>query len=501
MDKISKKKSKKAVHIKEIKKSHMTDNIKETENNAETPEAEQTPDLDSTQVVRINLSDLRAAEEKFAKSEKTQESDETENTTEADITADESSDEEDKVPDIYIMPEPEIKHDKKSKKRKNRKKDKSSKPGKRRMSVANIIFRIVLLLIAVGLVFWGIKALISLSVQLKPEIVENAVVKEIPVTTTGTLAYDGFQRGVIVANNGSVSYYNSKAELLWEQAGFDGSPVIDVCGRYALVSYTGTPNALLFNGPGAIPITGNGNIVTACVNENGYFALVMTEEGYKNQIVVFDNNGQVIYRWHSAENYITCVSVAPDNEGMTASTVNFSGNSFAGSVLVFDFAQDKPYTGSIENDNLVMDIEYVSDNRIVVIGDSFTSYYKTNGTKISDIDYKGKKLTTFDVCRDGHTILCFSKDDSVMSNSDVYSYTSKGKQMGHFETDGRGLSVSCNEGHILIARERQFDILSEKCKKESTKAVVKDIKNSVLFDKGRYAFSISGNSAQVIKVR
>ena len=372
---------------------------------------------------------------------------------------------------------------------------------RRRMSVANIIFRVILLIAAIAIVVFGIKALISLSLSLEPDTVENAIVEEIPLTTTGTLAYSKFQRGVIVANSGNVSYYNSKAELLWEQPAFDGSPVIDVGGRYALVSYTGTPNALLFNGPDALPVTGTGKIVSACVNDNGYFALVMTEDGYKNQIVVFDNNGHVIYRWHSAENYITCVAVSPDNRGMTASTVNFGGSAFAGSVLIFDFSQDKPYTGQIEDDNLIMDIEYVKNNRVVVIGDQSSAYYKTNGTKISGIDYQGKKLTTFDVCDDGHTILCFAKDDSVMSNSDVYSYTSKGKQLGHFETEGRGLSVSCSDGHILVARERQFDILSEKCKKESTKAVVKDIKNSVLFDKGKYAFAVSGNSAQIIKVR
>lgn len=379
--------------------------------------------------------------------------------------------------------------------------DKKPKRKKRRMTLPNIILRVVLLVIVLAIAFFCIKALVSLSINLEPETVKNAETKEISVTTTGTLAYDRFQKGVIVANGGNISYYNSKAEVLWERNAFDGSPIIDVCGRYALVSYTGTPNALLFTGSNAIPVTVNGKIVTACVNENGYFALVMTEEGYKNQIVVFDNKANVIYRWHSAENYVTSVAISPDNKSMTASTVGFANNGFTGTVLIFDFAQDKPNTGQQENDNLIMDIEYVSDKRIAVIGDQTTTYYKTNGKKIADIDYQGKKLTTFDVCDDGHTILCFAKDDSVMSNSDVYSYTSKGKQIGHYETNGRALSISSSDGHILVSRERQFDILSEKCKKEATMAVVKDIKNSVLFDKGRYAFAVSGNSAQIIKVR
>lgn len=324
--------------------------------------------------------------------------------------------------------------------------------------------------------------------------------EEIAMTSSGTLAYTRFQRGVLVANSGTVSYHNSKNDVVWEKAGYDGSPIIKGAGKYALVSYVGTPNALLFTGSDAVSVTGTGNIVSSCVNENGYFALVMTEDGYKNQIVAFDNNGNVIYRWHSAENYVTCVAISPDNKNMIASTIGFADNSFSGGVMIFDFAQEKPYAGQQESENVIMAINFVNPNRFVVIGDSGTSYYKTNGTKIKDIDYGGRKLTTFDVCDDGQTILCFAKDDSAMSNSDIYAYTSKGREKGHFETEGRALSISCCEGKVLVARENAYDLLNENCHWMRTIPVVKDIKNSVLFDRGRYSFVISGNTARVIRV-
>ena len=87
-----------------------------------------------------------------------------------------------------------------------------------------------------------------------------------------------------------------------------------------------------------------------------------------------------------------------------------------------------------------------------------------------------------------------------MSNSDIYSYSKGGRQRGHFETEGKALSISCDGGKILIARERVFDVLNEYCIKKSGVTVLKDIKNSVLFDNGNYAFVISGNTLRVIKV-
>lgn len=384
-----------------------------------------------------------------------------------------------------------------------KKRDRKGKPQikKRRVSVGTVILRVILLAIVGLIIFFGVKGVRYLMESSSFNSVKKAQTKEISITTTGTLAYAGYQKGVLVANNGMINYYNSGGDELWSAEGFDGSPVIDVNGRYALITYTNTPNAVLLSGSEGKNVTGTGNITTACVNKNGYFALVMTEEGYKNQIVVFDNYGEVIYRWHSAENYVTSVAISPDNKKMTIATVGIGDSLIESSVLMFDFNQNKPHAGQQQDGNLIMDLEYSGRNRIVAIGDKNTTYYKSNGSKVNEIDYQGKKLTTFDVCEDGHTILCFAQDDAATSNSDVYSYNSKGKQIGHYETQGRVFAISSSDRHILVAREREFDLLSEKCKKRVTRSVVKDIKNSILFDGYDYAFAVSGNTAQIINVK
>ena len=372
---------------------------------------------------------------------------------------------------------------------------------KKKINYSKIIGYLVILAVAGLVVFGVVKGANFLIGYVSSSLEAASPAKEITINSTGSLAYEKFQKGVLIANEGTSAYHNSKNDVVWEKAAFSGSPVIKTNDRYALVSYTGTPNALLVNGPDTIPVTGNGKIVTSCINKNGYFALVMSEEGYKNQIVVFDNNGHVIYKWHSAENYVTCVAISPDNKNMAASTIGFGGNKFTNGVMIFDFAQEKPYAGQQEEENIIMSIDYVSKKRFVVIGDKNATYYKTNGKKIRTIDYEGRKLTTYDVCDGKNTVLCFSKDDSAMSSSDIYSYNTRGRQAGHFETESRVLSISCDNDEILVARERVFDVLSDKCRKKNSVQVLKDIKNSVLFDGGKKAFVISGNTGHIVKVR
>ncbi len=382
-----------------------------------------------------------------------------------------------------------------------RRKAKQKKAIKRKISVKKL-FKIIFLLALVVIVSIGIKKGFDVLGGFFASRWQNisTTSQEITITSTGTLDYENFQKGVLVANSGTITYFNTKMEAVWEKQGFAGLPVIHTNGRYALVAYCDTPNALLITGSNSIPVTGSGKIVSSYVNQNGYFALVMTEDGYKNQIAVFDNYGKVLYKWHSAENYVTSVAISPDNESMAAATIGFTENGFDSGIMMFDLAQSNPNAGQHQSDNLIMDIEFVSNNRLVVIGDKAATLYRKNGKELRSIDYEGKKLITFDVTQSGTTILCFARDDSSMSNCDIYTYKTNAKQSGHFETSGKVLSLSSCGNNVLVAKDGEFDLLTEKCRKIRTTSIVRDLKNSVLFNEGKFAFVISGNLAQIIKV-
>ncbi len=382
-----------------------------------------------------------------------------------------------------------------------RRSKKQKNTSRRKISVKKLI-RLIFVLVLVAAVSFGVKKGFELVGQFFASRQQNisTTSQEITITSTGTLDYENFQKGVLVANSGTLTYFNTKMEPVWEIPGFAGLPVIHTNGRYALVAYSDTPNALLITGSDSIPVTGSGKIVSSYVNKNGYFALVMTEDGYKNQIAVFDNFGNVLYKWHSAENYVTSVAISPDNESMAAATIGFTENGFDSGIMMFDLAQNNPNSGQHQSDNLIMDIEFVSNNKLVVIGDKAAAFYRKDGKALRSIDYEGKKLITFDVTESGRTVLCFARDDSSMSSCDIYSYKTNAKESGHFETSGKVLSISSCGSNVLVAKDGEFDLLTDKCRKIRTTSIVRDLKNSVLFNDGKFAFVISGNMAQVIKV-
>ena len=371
---------------------------------------------------------------------------------------------------------------------------------KKRINIKKLIVSAIIIVIIAIVTFAAYKGLYFLGTVLSDEQQMVAKSEEISITSTGTLDYERYGDGMLVANSGVISFLNSKLETVWEKQGFEGIPVISQNGKYALITYTDTANAALVYNNNLMPIECSGKIVSSYINKNGYFAIITTEDGFKNQIVVYDNSANVFYKWHSSENYVTGVAISPDNKSMCATTIGFTENGFDSGILMFDFGQGNPVSGQHQSDNLIMKIDNVGNKKIVAIGEKCTSFYKSNGNKISDVSYGDKKLVTFDVTDSEKLILCFSDDDSATSKSEVASYSSKGKFIGKLDTTGRILSVSSCKDRVMISKDGYLEMLSDKCKRVKNVSVVRDLKNSVLFDGGKYAFVISGNLAQVLKI-
>lgn len=371
---------------------------------------------------------------------------------------------------------------------------------KKRVNIKKLITFVITMAIIVLLTFFAYKGLYLLGKLILNDDQIISKSQEISITSTGTLDYERFCDGMLVANSGLISYLNSDLETIWEKPGYEGIPVISQNGKYALITYTDTSKAVLIHGENLIPVECSGKIVSSYINKNGYFAVIMTEDGFKNQIAVYDNTANIFYKWHSSENYITGVAVSPDNKNMCATTIGFTENGFDSGILMFDFGQGSPVSGQHQSDNLIMKIDYVGKKKIVAIGEKCTSFYKSNGNKISDVSYDDKKLVTFDVTDSEKTILCFSDDDSVTSNSEVYSYSANGKLSGKLDVSGRILSSSSCDERVMISKDGYLELLSDKCKRIKSISLVRDLKNSVLFDNSEYAFVISGNLAQVLKI-
>ena len=363
----------------------------------------------------------------------------------------------------------------------------------------NSIIKIIIGIAVIAIVIFGIKLIMGISSGGEKDVASGY--DTIPIEANE--AYDFGRCGnniVMVKNNGTYAY-SDKLVSKWSIESNGTNPFIRSNGDRAIIYYMNEKVALITDGKSTQKVETEGEIACASINENGYFCIVTGETGYKSLVTVYAPDCEVIYKWHSAENYVVDAEVSPNNKSMTVATIDFSKSSVSGGVMMFNFTQEKPHVGHVLENSIVMDIAYVSKSRVVAVSDTGFYGYNAIGEKVFDVPYGNMKLTSFNINSPNNMVLVFSKDGSVVHGSVVKVYKASGKEYGVFESDETVTGVDVVDRKIMLTLGRKIKIISRSGNEKKTFNLNKDIKSALLFENKRSAFVVSGSSAERINLR
>ncbi len=352
--------------------------------------------------------------------------------------------------------------------------------------------------IAVLLVFTIYSASVKLMANNVSKVTQTASF-EIEASEKSVAApYNG---GIIVSDRGKIICYNDRAHEVLSQDAVNGMPIIKTAGNSAAVAYMTTKNAYIIKDGKIITITAPEIIKGISVSENGVCAAICDEEGYRGQVVVYDGDGNEIYRWHSANDYITDVSVSPDGKNMVVSTLEITDEKASAEAVFFDFRQNEPYASYVAEDAVCSNIKHLSKSRIAMVCDDKTYILSKSGKLSGEVDYKGMKPITFDTDRDGNMVMCFKHDDSILSQCDVVILNRNGKEKGRYTANSAVSAVSINNSRVLAVPERRIVLVSESGREIYNGEINKDVKQAFLLDDLTSAVVISGTTAQYIELK
>lgn len=306
---------------------------------------------------------------------------------------------------------------------------------------------------------------------------------------------------IVLARNANVACIDNRLNARWSIEQGNSAPVIKTSGRYALTYSFDVANAVLTKDGKSVNLPTDNPIIAASVNKNGYSVLVTREKGYKAQAVVHSPDGNVIYKWHSADNYIVDVDISQDNRTLAVATVDFSTDTVSGGIMFFNFSQDKPYYGQIFKNNLMMEIQFVDKDSLMAVGDLSTILVKTNGDVEGEYSYNGKKLNDYDIGTDFSLVLVLSQSDSVMDNAEIKFVDKKLKEKGTVVVEDSVSSVDSVRGRTLVAMERRLVLMNNKGKELKSIELNRDVKKAVLFGNGKSALVASGSIVELIGLK
>lgn len=309
-----------------------------------------------------------------------------------------------------------------------------------------------------------------------------------------------FDGDVVVARNTIVSCIDHKMNSKWTVEQNNAMPVIKSNGKYVLTYSFDVAGAVLTKGGKSQTIATENPIVGGSVNKNGYCAIVTREKGYKAQVLVFSPDGDVVFKWHSADNYILDVDVSYDNKCLAIATADFSTDMVSGGLMFFNFSQEKPYAGQILENNMIMEIKFIGKDSLLVVGDMGSAVFGGDGEKKREYLYGGKKLNNYDIGTENNLVLALTEGDSVLKDTQIKILNKDLKEKGNYTAKGAVSCINAVGDRVLLSTDRDVILLSKGGKELNLLNLNKDINEAVLFGNGKSALIASGGIAEIIDV-
>ena len=246
----------------------------------------------------------------------------------------------------------------------------------------------------------------------------NVLRKEITENNLNSIVLEDYDKSNIYAYSNKIAVLKDNKLSLYTASGRQegqlevqiSTPITYSNGRYFMIAQQDSSKAYLIRDNEIVWEKDlEGNISRVSVNSAGYSSIILTGTAYKTVIVVFDNQGNELFKYMSST--ITVDSaISEDNQYLSFAEVNISGTFVQSNIktLSIEKAKTSPneanvYTYNADSNSLILNIKYQNNNKLVCMYDDSVHVIKNNeDTKVADINSSG--ITFYSIELNNHLV-------------------------------------------------------------------------------------------------
>lgn len=246
----------------------------------------------------------------------------------------------------------------------------------------------------------------------------NVLRKEITENNLNSIVLEDYDKSNIYAYSNKIAVLKDNKLSLYTASGRQegqlevqiSTPITYSNGRYFMIAQQDSSKAYLIRDNEIVWEKDlEGNISRVSVNSAGYSSIILTGTAYKTVIVVFDNQGNELFKYMSST--ITVDSaISEDNQYLSFAEVNISGTFVQSNIktLSIEKAKTSPneanvYTYNADSNSLILNIKYQNNNKLVCMYDDSVHVIKNNeDTKVADINSSG--MTFYSIELNNHLV-------------------------------------------------------------------------------------------------
>ena len=259
----------------------------------------------------------------------------------------------------------------------------------------------------------------------------------------GSLVQATARRILLMGEDGAVRYH---ADVKFNKS------AVATNGKVAAVYDIGGTDIHVLDDRGLVRcLTAEGEILSCTVNEKGAMAVTINKSGYKAAVTVYNESGEKVFAFHSADRFLMTAALSRDGRRMAAVALGQAEGVFTSSLVVYSLDSTEPLLDVPMTGKAVYDVDMVG-RRWCAVGEDGMYFLSADGKKSEDAifyDFEGTYLRRCSLGGDGFAAALLGRYQ-YGTQTHLVTVDEEGVQLAILEAEKEVLSLSAAGKYVAV---------------------------------------------------
>jgi len=276
-------------------------------------------------------------------------------------------------------------------------------------------------------------------------------------------------------------------------------PSIAASGKYCIAFDIGGSSVRVFNSSQVTSsLEANGTVVSASINQNGWYCVVTQDGGgYRGVVTVYNNNGMDVFRAHIGSGFVLSAAISPDNKNLAILSFTDTGSR----ITFYDNidTDDEPAYRFDYSGGLVLEVLHLPNGDLLAFSADLLFTVDSSGNREVLYVYHDKRLGGYTY--DNDFIALHLYDFGIGYQGRLVTLLADGTILGELELEREIISISAAGNSLVILKNDGALFYNEELEAFSVSAdsISAAGANRVLALRDGVALATSDNSAVILR--
>lgn len=250
---------------------------------------------------------------------------------------------------------------------------------------------------------------------------------------------------------------DEKNKTLYDETVKFQAPALQTGGGHAVVYDVGGTEVYVLSDKGLVyRLDCAGEVLSAVLNRQGWLTVVCNESGCKAAVRVYDEGGQAVFAFRSADRFVMSAALSADSRTLAAATMGQENGTFASYVVFYRINGDKEIGKCTLRGSVVYDL-LPAGNGFCAVTEAQLCFLSADGTMTAAYDFGGDYLRRVSVSDDGYAAVLLGRYRTGTQHR-IVTVGSDGRELASLELDAEISGISAAGRYVAVLSSDRLNI-------------------------------------------